>query len=191
MKKYLITSPEYYSTDIDLFDKRLRKQLHLHMPEFVLFRDKTTLKYADLAYEFIKICKEFKNIKSYIHQDVLLAKELGADGIHLTSLQFNEIKNAKKNNLEVIISTHSLDEVLKAQNLGADYVTYSPIFKTPNKGKPKGIENLQDILNKCDIKVFALGGIIDKSHITEIKKTSVYGFASIRYFVNYPTAGSF
>ena len=74
------------------------------------------------------------------------------------------------------------EEVLKAQKVGADYVTYSPIFTTPNKGKPKGIEDLKIILDKVDIKVFALGGIINKAQIEEIASTKAFGFASIRYF---------
>lgn len=84
--------------------------------------------------------------------------------------------------LFVIISTHTQKEVLRAQMLGADALTYSPIFASPNKGEPKGVEDLRELLEICSIKVFALGGIVTQEHIAAIEETKAYGFASIRYF---------
>lgn len=66
--------------------------------------------------------------------------------------------------------------------MGADYVTYSPIFVSPNKGKPKGVEDLQKLLEKTEIKVFALGGIVSHEQIDLVEESGVYGFASIRHF---------
>ncbi|VAY87615.1 Thiamine monophosphate synthase [hydrothermal vent metagenome] len=63
-------------------------------------------------------------------------------------------------------------------------VTYSPIFQTPNKGEPKGCEQLAKIVKEVDIPIIALGGIIDQKKVEDIKKTNVKGFASIRYFFN-------
>ncbi|MDY0117717.1 MAG: thiamine phosphate synthase, partial [Sulfurimonadaceae bacterium] len=65
---------------------------------------------------------------------------------------------------------------------GADAITYSPIFETPNKGEPKGIEALQHVIKKYPIKIFALGGIVESSHVIDVEKSGAYGFASIRYF---------
>ena len=62
-------------------------------------------------------------------------------------------------------------------------MTYSPIFKTPQKGKPKGIEDLTKIVETYDAFIFALGGIINDKQIKKIKTSKCYGFASIRYFV--------
>jgi thiamine-phosphate pyrophosphorylase len=134
-----------------------------------------------LAKIFIALCQKYK-IKAFLHGDYLLASELGADGVHLTSSQYGEVQKAKEKNLEVGISAHTKEEVLEAQKLGASYVTYSPIFASPNKGKPKGIEDLKSLLELCEINVFALGGIVKEEHIKEIAQTKAYGFASIRYF---------
>jgi len=170
MKKYLITStPSYF-------------QLRKHMPDFALYRDKENKNYATEAQNFVQMCKPLKTLKVFLHQDYNLAKELGADGVHLTSKQFDEIPKAKELGLEVIISTHTHDEVHIAEAMGADYVTYSPIFATPDKGAPKGVEALQEIVSMTDIKIFALGGIVSQSEVEKIEQTSVYGFASIRYF---------
>ena len=182
MKKYLITSREYYTDTPAVFRNILHEQFQEHMPHYALYRDKSNPNYDIQAAHFVEVCKQFEDIKSFIHQKVALAKELGADGVHLTSTQFDEITKAKDLGLEVIVSTHSLEDVLQVQKLGADAITYSPIFASPNKGEPKGIENLKNLLKKVDVKVFALGGIITQEQIEKIAQTKAYGFASIRYF---------
>jgi len=182
MKKYLITSPEFYSDNVKIFATRFRQYSRANKIDFALLRDKDTSNYEALAEIFIATCKEC-GIKSFLHQDCKLTKKLKADGVHLTSQQFDKIKEAKSLGLEVIISTHLHTEVCSAKKLGADYVTYSPIFKTPNKGEPKGVEDLQKVLKECEIKVFALGGIVDAVHVKMIEESGAYGFASIRYFV--------
>lgn len=182
MEKYLITSRDYYPDDIEIFCSKLHRQLVKHQPTYALYRDKISSHYDIQAAFFVKVCGEFKNIKSFVHQDIDLAYRLKASGIHLTSSQFDKIKKAKDLDLEVIVSTHTHEEVLKAQELGADAVTYSPIFFTPNKDEPKGIEDLKSIIKKSDVNIFALGGVVEQKHINMIKNTKAYGFASIRYF---------
>jgi thiamine-phosphate pyrophosphorylase len=185
LKKYLITSPEFYTDTPQIFREKLKNQLQIHKPEFVLLRDKTTQNYKALAEVFVTLCREFEGVRCFLHQDATLAQELGADGVHLTSLQFGEITASKKRALEVIISTHTQEEVLEAQKLGADYATYSPIFHSPNKGEPKGVESLQKVVQNSQIKIFALGGIISQSQIKELEKSNCYGFASIRLFYEF------
>jgi len=182
MKKYLITSKEFYTDTPELFSDKLRKQFQKHTPDYALYRDKANPNYNALTADFVSVCSEFKNVKSFIHRDADVAKELNAVGVHLTSTQFDKIEYAKSLDLEVIISTHTHEEVLKAEALGVNAVTYSPIFASPGKGEPKGVDDLKELLKKCTIKVFALGGIVEKEQIEEIEKTTAFGFASIRYF---------
>jgi len=182
MKKYLITSREFYTDTPAIFRNILHQQFQIHMPDFALYRDKSNPNYKTQAHHFVEVCQQFENIKGFLHQDIELAKELGAYGVHLTSSQFDTIKKAKDLGLQVVISTHTHQEVLQATALGADYVTYSPIFPSPHKGQPKGIEDLKALVQKSDIKIFALGGIISQEHIEQLQSTDVYGFASIRYF---------
>lgn len=172
MKKYFITT----------LTPTLELQIQKHRPDFIVYRDKENLNYKEDAKDFVILCKKYPGMKCFIHQDSNLAKELGVDGVHLTSTQFDKIQKAKELGLEVIISTHTHNEVLQAQNLGADYVTYSPIYPSPNKGEPKGIEDLKSLIKKVNIKVFALGGIVTQEQIEEVDDAKAYGFASIRYF---------
>jgi len=157
-------------------------QLRKYMPDFALFRNKEDENYTLHAAEFVEMCKPFQTLSSFVHQDYKLAAKLGANGVHLTSQQFDDIPHAKELGLEVIISTHSHDEVHIAEAMGADYVTYSPIFETPQKGEPKGVDDLREIIGMTDINIFALGGILTQEQVDEVEETGAYGFASIRYF---------
>ncbi|NPA51192.1 MAG: thiamine phosphate synthase [Epsilonproteobacteria bacterium] len=166
-----MTDPSFfnpYSSSLDSLDAN-----------FILYRDKDNPNYKKDAIAFIKLPSKAKKM---IHQDIELAKELGAYGVHLTSAQFDKIRRAKELGLFVVVSTHSLEEIKRASVLGADAVTFSPIFPTPNKGKPKGVEGLKEAVKGCEIKIIALGGIVTKAHIEKIKKSGAWGFASIRYF---------
>ncbi len=182
MKKYLITSREHYTDTPAVFRSILQESLKTHLPEFALYRDKQNPHYNIQAEHFLDVCKNFYGLKSFLHQNYPLAAKLEATGVHLTSQQFEDIPKAKALGLEVIISTHTHEEVLRAESLGADYVTYSPIFTTPNKGEPKGIQDLKMVLKLTNIKIFALGGIVSDTELQALAQTDVYGFSSIRYF---------
>lgn len=184
MIKYLITDPKYYTNDEKKFEEILTNILNKQQIDIACFRDKESSNFEDLAKIFIKICKE-KNIKKILlNGDYIKAKKLNASGIHLTSTQFDDISKAKDLGLYVIISCHTFEDIEKAINNQADAVTYSPIFETPNKGTPKGIEVLKEVVDKYpNMNIIALGGIINEKQIKQVSKTKAYGIASIRYFL--------
>lgn len=181
MKQYLITSPDYYTQEPKEFEKKLSHGFESHKPDFALYRDKENKEYMVLARTFLEVCEKY-GVKGFLHSNVALAKEFSAFGVHLTSTQFNEIVKAKESGLHCCISTHTKQEACLARELGADFITYSPIFPTPDKGEPKGVEALQELVQSCDIKVFALGGIITIGQRNALEAAETYGFASIRYF---------
>ena len=147
----------------------------------IVYRDKNNKDYALNAKDFLQEAKKHK-LKSLLHTDYQLAKELCADGVHLKSTQFDDIEKAKALGLFVVISTHTLEEAIKAEALGADMVTFSPIFKTPNKGKPKGVGELKRVSLSLHIPLIALGGILSDEQVSLCEQHGAKGFASIRYF---------
>ncbi len=183
MKRYLITDPSFYGATPESLGESLKAVFSRTIPDFALFRDKQTFDYSTLARGFIDVCRRHHVPMVMLHGDYTAAKALGADGVHLTSAQFDAIGEAKSLGLYVIVSTHTHDEALNAQKLGADAVAYSPIFPSPGKGEPKGLEDLKEIVAKIDIPVFALGGIVTEAQIDAVETTGAYGFASIRYFL--------
>jgi thiamine-phosphate pyrophosphorylase len=100
----------------------------------------------------------------------------------LRSNQFDEIAKAKRHNLFVVISCHTSEEVERAEQLGADMVTLSPIFSTPNKGKPLGLGALNELQGIISLPIIALGGILTEEQIDACEAYGASGFASIRYF---------
>jgi len=149
----------------------------------IVYRDRQNSNYSEFAKLFVKEAKKFNFDKILIHQDIDLACLLKVDGVHLTSQQIEIIPKAKFFKLFTVVSTHSLSEVKEAERLGADMITFSPIYETPNKGKPKGVEALREIVSRVNIPVIALGGILTKAQIEECIKAGAKGFASIRYFL--------
>jgi len=150
--------------------------------DMIVYRDKESADYEANAKQFMVEAREHAFTKILLHTDYKLAHKLKADGVHLNSTQFSEIENAKALGLFVVISTHSKEEALQAQNLGADMTTFSPIFSTPNKGEPKGVEVLRDVISSLEIAVIALGGIVEQEQIDLCEEAGAFGFASIRYF---------
>ncbi|MDD3344117.1 MAG: thiamine phosphate synthase, partial [Sulfurospirillaceae bacterium] len=183
MKHYLITDPKYYTSKPQQFLETLlsiSKQKPIH---YICIRDKVTSNYQDLATIISENRSLFADQKLYLHTHLDLAVALNFDGIHLPSNAIDDIVTAKTKGLEVIYSAHSLEDALKAQYFGADAVSISPIFATPNKGKPLGLEKLKEINDKITLNCFALGGIISQEHIDACEQAGVFGFASIRYFL--------
>ncbi|MFA7083238.1 MAG: thiamine phosphate synthase [Arcobacteraceae bacterium] len=180
---YLITDPKYYSNDPKEFRKKLIYTLDASKIQMACFRDKESNNFEELASIFVQTCKDFGIETILINGNYELASKLDATGVHLTSTGFNDILKAKKKDLYVIISCHNFEEIKKAQYLNANAVTFSPIFDTPNKGEPKGIELLKKATSLFDIDIIALGGIINDTQVKQIKKTNAKGFASIRYFI--------
>ncbi|EJF07531.1 thiamine monophosphate synthase [Thiovulum sp. ES] len=182
MKRYAISDPKYFGRSKESFEKALE---NLKNFDYILYRDKENLNYKKSARIFSDILKK-KGVEKYlIHGDIFLAKELDAFGVHLTSTQFEEIELSKENSLFTVISCHSFKDIERAKKLGADAVTYSPIFETPNKGKSKGVEKLKEAVKLFhNIKIFALGGIISGKEVSKLGDIEgIYGFSSIRFFL--------
>ncbi len=177
---YLITDSKYYTTDLIEFKKILSQ--NIQGVDFALYRDKTNINYDRFAKIFVATCKE-SFIKAMLHQNYKLAHSLDAYGVHFMFSQIDNIQAAKKIGLFVVVSTHNLQEAKIAQKYGADAITFSPIYKTPNKAMPVGLSALKEIVDKISIKVIALGGIITNEQIKAIQKCNAFAYASIRKFI--------
>jgi len=60
------------------------------------------------------------------------------------------------------VSTHSLEAALDAEEHGADFITFGPVFETPSKfryGAPQGLQKLRSVAAAAKIPVFAIGGV--------------------------------
>lgn len=176
MIAYAITSPktfDFNTLDVDLNYISTRATM-------IVYRDKEYRNYEENARRFLDHAKGFKKV--LLHTDYILAAKLHADGVHLKSTQLDVIQKAKDLALFVIVSIHSIKEAKEAEILGADMITFSPVFETPNKGKAVGLKSLEKLVLSVSIPVIALGGILTQEQIDSCIKVGAKGFASIRYF---------
>jgi len=178
---YLITDGRYGCETPAAFAAKLESIFEKHRPQYALYRDKDNPDYTPFAAAFVNVCHLY-GIEAMLHRDTALALTLGADGVHLTSTQFDEIRRAKTAGLHTVVSTHTPVEIMHAAADGADAVTYSPIFDSPGKGEPLGVNTLKEVVVLSDIDIIALGGIVTEEQIEGVRQSGAAGFASIRYF---------
>ena len=75
-----------------------------------------------------------------------VASAAGAHGVHLTerSMSADVIRKSFPEMEIVGVSAHTLDGVLTASQMKADFAVFGPVFSTPGKGSPIGIETLKE-----------------------------------------------
>lgn len=128
-------------------------------PKYIILREKdmTNDEYVCLARKVIEICNSTET-KLICNTFIEAAEAVKAHGIHLPlSLAEKSTYTTKP----LGISVHSLEDAIKATNLGADYIIYGHIFATDcKKGlEPRGVESLQNICSTVNTPVYAIGGI--------------------------------
>jgi thiamine-phosphate pyrophosphorylase len=121
--------------------------------------------------------------------DVALAA--GAAGVHLgaQSLPIGAVVNWRCSgnvpaDFLIGVSCHSLDDSLAAEQAGADYVFFGPVFQTPSKvrfGPPQGLDKLAAVCARVKIPVLAIGGI-DRKNGADCVRAGASGIAAIRMF---------
>jgi thiamine-phosphate pyrophosphorylase len=180
VNSYLITDPSIYTHNIETFKQQLQASFSIHQPDYALYRDKAFEEYDTFAAVFVDICKQY-NVKAILHNKALLAEKLLAYGVHFSGDKLCSI-GIHSNRLFQVLSCHTPEEIHAAAILCIDAVTFSPIFATPNKGEPKGVKVLNDIVNQSPIPVIALGGILTQAEVDQVAQANAWAFASIRYF---------
>ena len=141
------------------------------------------------AAELYPLAKDLRALTSAYHSRLLindrvdLAQAVAADGVHLGSRSLPPRVARRILGPEALIgvSTHSPAEIKQAQQEGADFVTYGPVFFTASKacyGPPVGLTALQSICTSDSCPVYALGGV-NASNLTATLNAGAYGIAVI------------
>jgi thiamine-phosphate pyrophosphorylase len=134
----------------------------------------------DEAIQLREICRDTVFL---INDRVDIALSSEADGVHLGQDDM-PCKAARKllgPDKIIGITVHDLAEALEAQDMGADYLGVSPIFRTstkPDAGKPSGIALIKEIRERIDIPLIAIGGI-DHSNAPQVVRAGADGLCAI------------
>lgn len=114
--------------------------------------------------------------------DIALAAD--ADGVHLTARSMSPavIRDNFPRQFVVGVSTHSVEEAATAEMAGADFAVFGPVFETPGKNQPEGLDALRTVCARVGpFPVLAIGGI-DAENVDEILRAGASGVAAIRAF---------
>ena len=120
-----------------------------------------------------------------VNHDLAAAAELGARGVHLgyRSAAVREARAALGDGVLVGRSTHDADELARAIDEGADYVTFGPVYDTPSKRgllTPRGELVFADAVARAGgLPVIALGGVT-ASRVAPLRAAGAAGVACIR-----------
>lgn len=111
--------------------------------------------------------------------DVALAA--GAHGVHLPAdaVPPTKWRQIVPPSFLIGMSCHSIAETHAAE--GADFIVFGPIFQTPDKGPPKGLQALEAVTRDTNMPVFALGGV-SWSNAKLCLEAGAAGIAGIRLF---------
>jgi hydroxymethylpyrimidine kinase/phosphomethylpyrimidine kinase/thiamine-phosphate diphosphorylase len=116
----------------------------------------------ELGGEVRALCRA-AGIPFIVNDDVILARSLDADGVHLgqDDLTLEEARRILPPGRLIGISTHDLDEALRAQEAGADYIGFGAMYPTGSKEVRHlpGPDALAAIRGRITIPVVAIGGI--------------------------------
>lgn len=147
------------------------------------------LREKNLSYEkFLEEAKKIKEITDkygvpfVINDNVEIAKEIDADGVHVGQSD-TEAKRAREilgKDKIIGISAGNLKEAIDAEKNGADYIGIGSMFHTDTKSDATSVtfEEAKEITGKVNIPVVAIGGI-NSENILSLKGTGVDGVAVI------------
>ncbi len=150
---------------------------------FVQLREKELAQEAFYkeALEIQALCRE-KNIPFVINDNVALAKEIDADGVHVgqEDMEAGDVRSLLGPDKIIGVSAHSVEEALLAEKRGADYLGVGAAFSTNSKKDVSCIshETIRDICQAVQIPVIAIGGI-NETNVEELKGSGICGVAVI------------
>ncbi|MBD3271370.1 MAG: thiamine phosphate synthase [Elusimicrobia bacterium] len=167
-KKYMIGKRELYcitcSSPFDLSIDEMVDQACCGGAQIIQFRHKGMVSpdIVETARRLRDICKKH-DVLFIINDHPQFARDIDADGVHIgqDDIDCAQARAIIGHEKCIGLSTHTYEQALKAQLLGADYIGFGPVYPTPTKPdyQPIGTKDIDAVVRKISIPVFAIGGI--------------------------------
>lgn len=134
-----------------------------------------------LALEVKAICNRYC-VPFIINDDVYLAKEIDADGVHVgqSDMAIKQARELLGPDKIVGATAKTIEQATKAEAEGADYLGSGAIFGTTTKkdALPMTMELLNSICDSVSIPVVAIGGI-DETNVSKLRGAKIAGVAVV------------
>lgn len=150
---------------------------------FIQLREKELDEEAFLeeALEIGKLCREY-GVPFVINDNVDIAEKAGADGVHVGQhdMEAGDVRRRLGPDKIIGVSVQTVEQALRAQEHGADYLGVGAVFPTGSKADATEVEHetLRRICDAVDIPVIAIGGIT-RDNVLELRGTGICGIAVI------------
>jgi len=137
---------------------------------------------------FLNLACELKNVTGkygipyIINDNVDIAMACGADGVHVgqNDLDAAEVRKIIGRDKILGVSAQTVEQAVKAEEDGADYIGVGAMFPTPVKPDASviSIERLKEICRAVKIPVVAIGGI-NRDNAIELAESGIDGIAVV------------
>ena len=192
----LATSGDAYSLLLDCIERAAAAEV-----DWIQLREKdySGREWSRLLKESLQRVRDLgRGTRVFVNDRVDVALASGADGVHLSEngipvaeacrLRDDFFSAHERKDFLIGVSCHSLGAALGAARGGANYIYFSPIYRTPakaNYGPPQGLERLASICSAVEIPVLAIGGITPEN-TPDCLRAGAAGVAAIRLFQEPP-----
>ena len=126
--------------------------------------------FLEEAKEIQKLCKEY-NVPFVINDNVEIAKEINADGVHVgqSDMEAQNVREILGDDKIIGVSAQTVEQALLAEKHGADYLGVGAVFKTGSKDDAEEVshDELERICKAVSIPVIASGGAGKEEHFLE------------------------
>lgn len=137
--------------------------------------------FLDEAKEMKALCKQY-NVPFVINDNVEIAIQCDADGVHVgqSDMDALNVRQGLGKDKIIGVSAQTVEQAIKAENSGADYLGVGSAFTTSTKPDANTIsfETLKEICQAVSIPVIAIGGIYDYN-ILELSGSGIVGVAVV------------
>ena len=178
--------PNYYAILNDDSGDLILKLQHLLSQNIKLIQARLKNLTESQVREFLEIALPFcqKNEAILlINSAVKKAFEMPSYGVHLTSFDLLNLEKRPEKLTWLSASCHNLEELKHSEKIGVDFVVLAPVLETsthPNT-KTLGWNNFSGLVEKCNLPVYALGGL-KKSDLETAQHFGAQGIAGISTF---------
>ena len=150
---------------------------------FVQLREKKLDQESFLAEarEIQALCRR-RGVPFVINDNVEIAREIGADGVHVgqSDMKARDVRSILGQDKIIGVSAQTVEQALLAQEQGADYLGVGAVFPTGSKDDAVEVDHqvLARICQAVDIPVIAIGGIT-ADNVVSLKGSGICGIAVI------------